>query len=73
MSKPPPNAHKFYMVKMYKNQPFATIVESLEEKTGKKIVSFSFDGYPVNNDATPQELIDELDLVQEDLINIVYS
>merc|ERR1711933_296851 len=72
INKAPPKQEKRLKIQMRTNQMFGSIIPPLQQKFGKSIV-LSFDGEKIENEWTPQYLIDEFDIEEGDLIDATYG
>ena len=72
INQPPPKENKRLTFKMRRTQSFGCIVASLEKKFNKA-TTLSFDGSKIENEWTPQYLIDEYDAKEGDLIDVQYE
>merc|ERR1712228_524997 len=72
MNKPPPKQEKKLKIQMRISQQFGTIIDPLQKKF-KHRITLSFDGEEIQNDWTPQYLIDEFDIEEGDLIDASYG
>ena len=72
INRSPPRNDKKIKIKMKKTQKFGSAFVRLEKKFDKKI-TLSFDGEEIDNDWTPQRLIDDFDFEDGDLIDAKYE
>merc|ERR1712228_523854 len=72
INKPDPNSDQKAMIRMRKTQTFGNAFAILEKRFDKRI-TLSFNGNAINNNWTPQELINYFDFVNGDLIDTKYE
>merc|ERR1719361_1003796 len=72
INKPPPKQDKKLKIQMRKTQTFGSIIPPLQNRFGKKI-TLSFDGEEIQNEWTPQYLIDEFEIEEGDMIDAHYG
>ena len=72
MNKAPPKQDKRLKIQMRTSQTFGSIIPLLQERFNQKI-TLSFEGEMIQNDWTPQYLIDEFDIEEGDLIDANYK
>merc|ERR1712228_269565 len=72
INKPHPNSDQKAMIRMRKTQTFGNAFAILEKRFDKRI-TLSFNGDAINNNWTPQELINYFDFVNGDLIDTKYE